>query len=171
AIMQNAQRAGHVRFIGATTYGEAAALAALADDRYDCLQISYNLLDRQPEERVLPLAQEKHVGIVVRSVLLKGAFTHRYAHLPKELLELKEAAQQLDSLLGSEVSSLPELAYRFVLAHPAISIALVGTSRSHELEEVLSFGERGQLSPMLLNRIREVMVAPDQINPSTWPFR
>jgi aryl-alcohol dehydrogenase-like predicted oxidoreductase len=79
---------GHIRYIGATTYGEAAAKAALDDGRYDCLQVAYNLLDRRLEERVLPLAREKGVGIIARSVLLKGALTRRYVGLPDELGEL-----------------------------------------------------------------------------------
>jgi aryl-alcohol dehydrogenase-like predicted oxidoreductase len=88
-ILQDLQRQGHIRFIGATTYSEAASIAALEDGRFDCLQIAYSLLDRRPESTVFPLAQERDVGIIVRSVLLKGALTHRYAYLPAELAELK----------------------------------------------------------------------------------
>ncbi len=170
-IMQDAQRSGQARFIGATTYGRAAPLAALEDDRFDFLQIACNLLDRQFEARVLPLAREKDVGVVIRSVLLKGALTYRYAHLPEELRELREAVQQLNTLLSSEGNRLPELAYRFVLAHPAVSTALVGTGRLHELEEVLSFAKRETLPPTLLSCIREIGVSPDQLNPGTWPFQ
>ena len=61
-ILQEIQKAGSIRFLGATTYGEEAALAALEDGRYDCIQIAYNVLDREPETRVLPLAQSKNVG-------------------------------------------------------------------------------------------------------------
>jgi aryl-alcohol dehydrogenase-like predicted oxidoreductase len=170
-LMQEAQRAGHVRFIGASTYGETAPLAVLEDGRFDCLQIAYNLLDRRPEKRVLSLAQETGIGLVVRSVLLKGTLTHRYVHLPEELRELREAIQKLHSLIGSEGHSLPELAFRFVLAHPSVSTTLVGTGRWHELEEALSFVGRGPLPPIFLNRVRAISVSPDQINPSTWPFQ
>jgi aryl-alcohol dehydrogenase-like predicted oxidoreductase len=170
-IMQEMQRAGHARFLGATTYDEAAALAVVEDGRYDYLQVAYNLLDRERAERVLSLAQKKDVGIVVRSVLLKGALTHRYVHLPPELRELKSAVRGLKSLLGSDASRLPEAAYRFVLAHPAVSTALVGTTRLHELEEVLSFVGCEALSPTFLNRVREITVSPDQLNPGTWPFQ
>ena len=170
-IMQRAQQAGYTRFIGTTTYGKAAPLAVLKDGRFDCVQVAYNLLDRQFEERVLPLAKKSDVGVVVRSVLLKGALTHRYAHLPEELYELRTAVRRINSLCGAQANSLPELAYRFVLAHPAVSTALVGTSRVHELQEIVSFAGCNSLPPELLDDLREIVVSPDQINPGTWPFR
>ena len=170
-IMQRAQEAGYARFIGTTTYGEAAPLAVLENGRFDCVQVAYNLLDRQFEERVLPLAQANDIGVVIRSVLLKGALTYRYAHLPEELRELRTVVEGVNSLCSAQDSSLPELAYRFVLAHAAVSTALVGTGRTHELEEIASFSGRGAFSPELLNDIREITVNPDQLNPGNWPFR
>jgi len=168
--IQDAQRAGRVRFTGASVYSEAAALAALEDGRYDCLQIAYNLLDRQPEDKVLPLAQQKDVGIIVRSVLLRGVLTHRYTLIPQSLGELRSAVEQLNGLVGSEVASLPELAYRFVLAHPAVTTALIGTSRIDELEAGLAYADRGPLSPALLARIRAITVCDrNQLHPGTWP--
>ena len=134
-IMERARQVGYARFIGTTTYGEAAPLAVLSDGHFDCIQVAYNLLDRQFEERVLPLAKEKEVGVVIRSVLLKGALTYRYAHLPEELRELRAAVNRVNSLRDTQDTSLPELAYRFVLGHPVVSTALVGTGRVHELQE------------------------------------
>ena len=170
-IMQRAQDAGYARFIGTTTYGAEAPLAVLEDGRFDCVQLAYNLLDRQFEERVLPLAEESDVGVIIRSVLLKGALTHRYAHLPDELRELRTAVNEVNSLCRAPDRSLPGLAYGFVLAHPAVSTALVGTGRVHELREIVSFAGCDALQPELLHSIREIVVSPDQLNPGTWPFR
>ena len=170
-IMQQAREAGYARFIGTTTYGEAAPLAVLEDGRFDCVQVAYNLLDRQFEERVLPLAKANDIGVVIRSVLLKGALTYRYAHLPEELRELRTAVNEVNSLCNTQDSNLPELAYRFVLSQPAVSTALVGTGRVHELEEIVSSARRDALPSELLNDIQKIVVSPDQLNPGTWPFR
>ncbi len=168
--MQEAQKVGYVRSIGASTYGEEAALAVLEDGRYDTLQIAYSLVDRHLEQRILPLAAQVDVGIVVRSVLLRGVLTHRYTLIPDELMELRTAIAQMARLAGSEARSLPEMAYRFVLAHPAVCVALVGTSRLSELEEALGFAARGPLSHELLSQIRTVTVQDaNQCNPATWP--
>lgn len=170
AVMLDAVRAGHVRFVGASTYGEEAPLLALADGRYDCLQIAYSAVDRRPEARILPLAQQGDVGIVVRSVLLRGALSHRYTLLPAQLGEIRAAIAQLDALRGSEASSLPELAYRYVLAHEAVSTALVGTARLNELEEVVGFAGHPPLSADLVAAIRQIVIKDeDQLHPGKWP--
>ena len=170
AAARDAQQAGYVRFIGASTYGEEAPLAVLQDGGYDTLQVAYNLADRTLEEQVLPLAEQRDVGVIVRSVLLRGVLTHRFALLPDQLAELRSAIAQLSGLADVEACSLPELAYRFVLAHPAVSTALVGTARMEELEAALAFAGKGTLSPALVACIREITVSDcNQLNPSTWP--
>jgi aryl-alcohol dehydrogenase-like predicted oxidoreductase len=170
AAMLDAVQAGHVRFVGASTYGEEAPLLALTDGRYDCLQIAFSAIDRRLEERVLPLAQRQDVGIVVRSVLLRGVITHRYMLLPAQLAELRAAIGELDALVGREAANLPELAYRYVLANPAVSTALVGTARINELEEAFGFAAHPPLSPELIARIRQIVVTDeDQLHPGKWP--
>ena len=96
--------------------------------------------------------------------------TYRYTHHPPELGELKKSVQQLDGLSSNDVGSLPELAYRFVLGHPAVASALVGTGRISELEEILSLIRRGNLSLKLQAAIREIKIHPDQLNPGNWPL-
>lgn len=171
AAARDAQQAGAVRFIGASTYGEEAPLAVLAaGGGYDTLQVAYNLADRTLEDRVLPLAQQQGVGIIVRSVLLRGVLTHRFALLPEQLAELRSVIAQLSDLADAEACSLPELAYRFVLAHSAVSTALVGTARIEELDAARSFAGKGTLSPALIARIRGIAINDrDQLIPSTWP--
>jgi len=170
AAAREAQRSGAVRFIGASTYGEEAPLAVLESGGYDTLQVAYNLADRTLEEKVLPLAQQQGVGIIVRSVLLRGVLTHRYTYLPNQLADLKSAIARLNSLVGAEAGSLPEMAYRFVLANPAVSTALVGTARIEELEAALAFADKGCLPPALVSAIREIHVSDrSQLIPSNWP--
>ena len=177
AAVREAQKAGCVRFIGASTYGEDAPLAVLQDGGYDTLQVAYNLADRTLEERVLSSAQRQGVGIIVRSVLLRGVLTHRYTLLPDQLTELRSAIARLNSLVAesrhfgpADAGSLPEMAYRFVLANPAVSTALVGTARREELEAALAFAGQGALAPALIAAIRQVPVRDrTQLNPGTWP--
>jgi aryl-alcohol dehydrogenase-like predicted oxidoreductase len=169
-MLQEAQQAGHIRFVGASTYGKQNAVAVIEDGGYDCLQVAYNLLDRGPEQMILSKAGDEDVGVVARSVLMKGALTHRYQYLPSELGELKSAVHRLMSLCAAEKLSLPELAYRFVLAHPRVSSALVGTGRLHELEQILSFAERGALPSALEQRVRQIVMRDnDQLNIMNWP--
>jgi aryl-alcohol dehydrogenase-like predicted oxidoreductase len=168
--MREAQAAGYVRFIGASTYGEDAPLAVLEDGRFDTLQVAYSPIDRTLEARVLPLARQKDIGIVARSVLLRGVLTHRYTLIPPALAELKAAIGRLDTLVGVEAGSLPEMAYRYVLDHAAVSTALVGTARVAELEAALAFADKRRLPPALVAAIREINISDrSQLIPSNWP--
>ncbi len=170
AAMREAQREGLTRFVGASTYGEEAPLVVLEAGGYDTLQVAYSAVDRQLGEKVLPLAQGQDVGVIIRSVLLRGVLTHRYPFIPDQLSELRTAIGQLNDLIGGEAESLPEMAYRFVLANPAVGTALIGTSRLDELEAALAFASRGPLSPALLARIGAIIVSDRrQLNPGTWP--
>jgi 1-deoxyxylulose-5-phosphate synthase len=171
AAVKEAQVAGFVRFIGASTYGEEAPLAVLiSGGGYDTLQVAYNLADRTLEEQVLPRAQQQDVGVIVRSVLLRGVLTHRFTLLPDQLADLRSAIAQLSRLADAERCSLPEMAYRFVLANPAVATALVGTARTEELEAALTYASEGTLAPALITAIRQVTVSDrNQLIPSTWP--
>ena len=170
AAIREAQAAGEVRFVGASTYGVEEPLAALDDGGYDVLQVAYNLADRSMAEEVLPRAARQGVGIVVRSVLLRGVLTHRAAYLPDALGELRGAVERLAALAEGARCTLPEMAYRFALAHPAVSSALVGTARVEELEAALGYAEQGPLAPALIEAIAGVTVRDTaQLNPATWP--
>jgi aryl-alcohol dehydrogenase-like predicted oxidoreductase len=170
AAARDAQAEGLVRFIGASTYGEEAPLAVLADSGYDTLQVAYNPADKTLESQVLPLAEQKGVGVVVRSVLLRGVLTHRYKLLPAALEDLKTAIGSLAEVADAEEISMPEMAYRFVLANPAVSSALVGTARIEELEAAVAFAAKEALSPASIAIIRQVEVRDrSQLVPATWP--
>ncbi|MGQ9666187.1 MAG: aldo/keto reductase, partial [Anaerolineae bacterium] len=117
-------------------------------------------------------AHEKDIGVVVRSVLLKGVLTPRYASLPAELAELREAARRLETLVRDECESLAEAAFRYVLANPHISTALVGTGKLRNLERAVEYAGRGPLSPSLAAELRCITVADESLlDPSTWERR
>jgi 1-deoxyxylulose-5-phosphate synthase len=164
--LQAMQNAGHVRYVGASVYGEAGA-AALRRGGFDCLQIAYNALDRVAEADLLPAAARLGVGIVARSVLLKGAITSRYRDLPESLGALKDAVRSLEALAEAAGLSLPEIAFRYVLASGVI--ALCGTARSEELNSAVSYANRGPLPPDLMSQIAKIELSdPRWLNPGNW---
>ena len=55
------------------------------------------------------LAEEMDVGLVARSVLLKGALSDRYRHLPEVLSDLKAKVQQLETLASREQHGPPRI--------------------------------------------------------------
>lgn len=167
--MEDLKKSGECRFIGASVYGEEAALLAIEAGRYDCLQVAYSILDRRPERATLAAAKRNDVGIVARSVLLKGALTYRYRDLPNDLAALKAAVERMIALTGAGIHELPSLAYRYVLSQENLHSALVGASTKEELMAATEYSSQGPLPFEVVQKIREMELDRDELlNPAKW---
>ncbi|MCB9151169.1 MAG: aldo/keto reductase [Caldilineaceae bacterium] len=165
-----AQRAGKIRWTGGSFYGAALPLLALDRDLFDVMQVTYSVLDRRIEEQVLPRAQQQNVGIVVRSVLLKGVLTARADHLPARLHALTAASQRFRRIIAEAglAASAAQVAVAFALAQPQISTVLVGMSSLAELEDNLRAATL-QLPPAVLEQFDALELSDETLlNPSTW---
>jgi len=128
AAMKVVQQQGKARFLGVSVDSEAAALAAVEVGDYDCIQVSYNLLNRVVESTVLPLAKQKDIGIIVKDGLNTGRLSGKSRDVPDESVRSK--IERFQSRASETQVSLPEYALRFVLSHDAVSSVIVGTKRS-----------------------------------------
>lgn len=170
AAFDEARRAGLVRAVGGSTYGVEAPLAALEADLFDVLQVTYSALDQRLEERVFALAAAQQVGVIVRSVLLKGALTARGDFLPERLAPLRERSRAFRALVAARGGGLTpvQAAIAFALGHPAIGATLVGVRSEGELREALG-ATRLPLDPGLRADLAALRLDdPDLLNPSTW---
>lgn len=155
---------GYCRYVGASVYGPEAALTAIDSGLVDCLQLGYSPLDRRPEKEVFRRAEVAGVGIIARSVLLKGALSHRYRNLPASYADLQAAVARLERF----GLPLPELAYRYVRSQSQVATVLAGTAHVAELDEILSYSE--PLPPELSEAIRrEPLLAETWLHPGLWP--
>jgi aryl-alcohol dehydrogenase-like predicted oxidoreductase len=168
-VLEKLKRQGKFLWIGASVYGEDASLMAIDLGTFDCLQVAHSAIDRRQEARVWPEAERHGVGIVARSVLLKGVLSPRHEYLPEHLSPLKIAAGRLNTLAVEAGISLPELAYRYSLSHMLPQTALVGASSVDELEASVRFAQAGPLPSGLIAKIREVQPENETyLNPATW---
>ncbi len=169
-IFTAARRSGKARAIGGSTYGVEMPTAAIESNLFDMLQVTYSALDQRLGDQVLPTAAERDIGIVVRSILLKGALTARGDYLPDHLAELRERTRQFrgvvaDSGLGA---SPAQVAVAFGLANPQIHSVLVGVRSEQELREALGAAVI-QLPAGLLARLAALRLDnANLLNPSTW---
>lgn len=165
-----ARRAGKVRWSGGSFYGAKLPLQALATDLFDVMQVTYSVLDRRIEHEVLPQAQAQNVGIVARSVLLKGVLTQRGDHLPPRLHELTLASQRFRQLIAdANVDASPaQVAIAFALAQPQIGTVLLGMSSLRELEDNLKAATL-KLPTALFEELLELALNDEALlNPATW---
>ncbi|NGM38423.1 aldo/keto reductase [Methylobacterium sp. DB0501] len=111
---------GRIRYIGISHYTESAydaVEAVLRAERLDVLQINYALDDRAAEDRLLPLAAEKGVAVLVNRPFGGGGLLRRLAGKP-----LPDYAADLGC------GSWAEILLKFVVGHPAVTCAIPGTA-------------------------------------------
>jgi len=168
-VLERARETGKVKFIGASVYGEPAALAAIRSGRVDVLQVAVNLLDQRMLATVLPEARKKNVGVIARSVLLKGVLTERARLLPDGLRDLSEAADQMRQALGETWNSLPGTALRFCFSVPGVHSVLIGLRSLPELMIAIAAHEAGPLDGAAMQKADLLKLNDDQLlNPSLW---
>ena len=136
ASVRRLRDAGRVRYVGITHYTASAYAeveAVLRAEKLDFLQINYALDDRAAAQRLLPLAQERGVAVLVNQPFGGGGLLRRLAGkpLPGWALEIGCA-------------SWAQVLLKFVLSHPAVTCAIPGTGRPAHMRDNLAAG-RGVL--------------------------
>ena len=170
-VLERAREQGKLRFVGASVYGEPAALAAIHSQRVEVLQVAINLLDQRMMGTVVPAARKANVGMIARSVLLKGVLTERAKLLPPTLESLLQAANRTRETLGETWESLPRAAMRFCLSVPGVHSVLVGLRNFTELPEALAAERAGPLSSADMSKTGLLQLNDESLlNPSHWPF-
>lgn len=168
--LHDLRKDGKLRFVGYSGYGCKSAQVAIESGQFDCLQIAYSVMDRRPEKTLLEAARQNDIGIVARSVLLKGALTSRYQWLPAEAEPIRRSVKQLVQTIGS-IDALPEFAYRYVLSHEPPHSALIGTAHLSELRQCVNYLTGGSLPDAIQEAIVTIPPIDDYwLNPGNWRF-
>ena len=116
---------GKIRYIGITHYTESAYPSVeqiLKSQTLDFLQINYSLLSRKAEERLFPLAQEKNVAIIINQPFEEGTL---FGRVKGQTLPVW--AQEFDC------KSWGQFFLKFILAQPAVTCVIPGTSKPHHM--------------------------------------
>jgi diketogulonate reductase-like aldo/keto reductase len=128
-LMNAWKREGLVRFIGAThhDYAYFPVLADLAErGAVDFIQLRYSIFSRQAEERILPAAQARGIGVLVAMPLEKARLTKLVEGRP-----LPDFAREIG------VQSWAQFFLKWIISHPAVTCALPATSNpAHAAENV-----------------------------------
>lgn len=122
-----ARDAGRVRYVGITTshgrrHDELVDL--LRKEPLDFVQITYNILDREVEERILPLAADRGVAVIVNRPFRRGSLIDRYRDRP-----LPDWAGEIGC------NTWPQFLLSFIVGHPAVTCAIPATSRVDHMVE------------------------------------
>ncbi len=169
-ILLKEKNKGNLRFIGASVYEPENALIAINSRMIDVLQIAYNVLDQRMDEKVLTKAKSEGIGILSRSVFLKGVLTERVTHLPKNCEPLKKTAENVKMKMKlSSWQDLSNFALRYALSNPGINSVLVGISNEAELDFALNAFNKGKLNNQKLELAYDCKINDNfWLNPSNW---
>lgn len=123
---------GRIRYIGVTHY-TAGAYGQLAKylerDDIDFVQLNYSLAEREAERRLLPLAQERGIAVLVNRPFGSGSLFRDARNKP-----LPSFAHELGA------TSWAELFLKFVVSHPAVTCAIPATSKVGHLRQNMNAG-------------------------------
>jgi diketogulonate reductase-like aldo/keto reductase len=127
---------GRLRYVGISTSEgrrHAELERIMRTQPIDFVQLSLNLLDREAEERLLPLAQERGIAVIVNRPFREGALLDalKRHRLPGWAAEI-----------GCD--NWAQVALKFVVAHPAVTCAIPATSRVAHLRQNMG-AARGRL--------------------------
>jgi diketogulonate reductase-like aldo/keto reductase len=138
---------GRLKHVGITTsegrrHGEIERL--LAQQPIDTVQLTYNLVDREVEQRILPLAAERGIAVIVNRPFQQGELLRRLARHP-----LPPWARE------QGMGSWAQASLKFVISHPAVTCAIPATSQVAHLRENLACAA----GPLLDATLRERLAA------------
>ncbi|MGI9405296.1 MAG: aldo/keto reductase [Hyphomicrobiaceae bacterium] len=119
--------AGKLRYVGVTTsHGRRhRELEQVMKSRpIDFVQLTYNIADREVEARLLPLAQEKGIAVIVNRPFRRGSLPRRLQRHPLP-----------DWAGDTGASSWAQFLLKFILSHPAVTCVIPATTRVGHVRE------------------------------------
>jgi aryl-alcohol dehydrogenase-like predicted oxidoreductase len=154
--------------ISVNRWEPANCLKALDTGLVDAIQVIYNIFDQAPQDELFDRALRDGIAIIARVPFDEGGLTGKLTKDsvfpaedwratyfgPENLGPTVERADRLAELVP-EGMSLPELALRFILHHPAVSTVIPGMRRPEHVAANLAASDGVRLDPALLDRLRE----------------
>ncbi|RYF79507.1 MAG: aldo/keto reductase [Comamonadaceae bacterium] len=132
ATLREWKAQGRIRYLGITHYTASAfdeVEAVLKAEALDFLQINYALDDRAAERRLLPLAAQRGVAVIVNQPFGGGGLLRRLRERP-----LPGWAADIGC------RSWAQLLLKFTLSHPAVTCVIPGTSRPEHMADNAAAG-------------------------------
>lgn len=123
---------GRVRYLGITHYTSSAYADVerwLRTGKYDFLQINYSLAERSSDERLLPLALDKKIGVIVNRPFAEGAMFRRVRGKP-----VPEWAREFGA------ATWAQFFLKWIVSHPAVTVAIPGTGKPEHMTDNLGAG-------------------------------
>lgn len=133
ATLRDIKAQGKFRYIGIThsrTSAHTELESVLRADKWDWVQLNYSIETRAAEDRLLPLAAEKGVAVMVNRPFEDGAIFQRVANKP-----LPEWAEDIGC------ATWGQFFLKYVLSHPAVTCVIPATAKPKHMTDNLAAGK------------------------------
>jgi len=170
STVEKLKRDGTIRFFGLSLnrWEPENGIKAVRTGLVDAVQVIYSIFDQSPEDELLPLCQELDIGVIVRVALDEGSLGGKMTRdtkfpasdwrsgyfNPQNLANTLDRVGRLKAILPAGMS-LPEMALRFVISHPAVSTTIIGMRKLDHVRENIAFSDKGPLDPQLLEELKK----------------
>jgi len=131
--LQDMKAQGRLRYIGITHYTSSAyreVERALKIAPWDFLQINHSLAEREAEERILPLARESKVAVIINRPFGSGSMFRATRGKP-----LPPFAADLG------IATWAQFFLKWIVSHPAVTCAIPATSKPAHMTDNLGAGQ------------------------------
>lgn len=145
--LRQSKEAGRTRYVGITTsrYEQFAQMESLLGrETLDFVQLNYSLGERRAADRLLPLAQERAVAVIVNEPYNGGRLFRRVRGQ-----ELPAWAAECDC------GSWGQLFLKYILGHPAVTVVVPATSNPDHVVDNMGAGRGRVPDPQIRRRIEE----------------
>jgi aryl-alcohol dehydrogenase-like predicted oxidoreductase len=160
---------GLIRAIGISInrWQPANVLKALATGLIDAVQVVYNVFDQAPEDELFPECQRRNIAVIARVPFDEGSLTDTLSadstwpqgdfrniyFQPENLRNTLERVSRLRPVVPKGMS-MPELALRHILQHPAVSTVIPGMRKLRHVESNLGVNDGRRLTADQMRRLR-----------------
>lgn len=126
-VLHEMKQQGQVRYVGVTTsHGRRheELMHIMQTRKIDFVQLTYNLLDREAEQTLLPMAADRGIAVIINRPFQRGGL---FDHVAGRALP--NWAQEIDC------KNWAQFFLKFIVSHPGVTCAIPATSRVDHLRE------------------------------------
>jgi len=149
--LEQLKREGLIRAYGVSVHPPEEGLAAITATMPDTVQIGYSIARREAEDAFFPAARSAGVGVIAREPLANGFLAGRRApdavfergdiraRMPRPYVaQLAALGQRVKELAAKSGMTPAQLALKFVLDNPAVSVVIVGMKTVQQVDDNLA---------------------------------
>ena len=170
SAMDRLKSEGLIRAIGISVnrWEPENAIRAIGTGLIDAVQVIYNIFDQAPQDDLLPLCQERGVGVIARVPFDEGTLTGTLTldshwpdgdwrntyFVPENLAASVDRAQRLRPIVPPGMT-MPELALRWILEDDRVGTIIPGMRQPRHVDANVAASDGNRLDPALMATLRD----------------